>query len=212
MNYFEIINKCLVELNYKQCDNFSDLIKNDHKKIKNIINIINAEVCGYDIWNFLLRKLDVELPKNSGEIFNTVEGRIRSIYIDNKKFEYFPDFEKFFLNKQPQQTYSAFNDKILLPIFNEDKNVEILYYSNKFAKDKDGNEKAYLTEATDESVIPYPFVEPILTYGTCMRLKGNTEYSKFSYWYQMYKEALSNLRAKIGTSAFEAPKINISRY
>src|SRR5574344_71018 len=102
MNFFELINKCLVELNYKQCDNFSDLIKNDHKKIKNIINIINAEICGFDNWNFLLRKLNIELPKNCGEIYNSIEGRIRSLYIDNKKYEYFEDFEKFLLNKQPQ--------------------------------------------------------------------------------------------------------------
>ena len=37
MNYLEVINKCLVELNYKQVNAFSELIKNDHKKLMNII-------------------------------------------------------------------------------------------------------------------------------------------------------------------------------
>ena len=35
MNYFDLVNKCLVELNYKQVNAFSELTKNDHKKIKN---------------------------------------------------------------------------------------------------------------------------------------------------------------------------------
>lgn len=55
MNYLELINKCLVELSYKQVNAFSELTKNDHKKIKNIINIINTEICRMDKWNFLLR-------------------------------------------------------------------------------------------------------------------------------------------------------------
>lgn len=131
--------------------------------------------------------------------------------IDGEKYEFHENFEDFLLNKQPTNTYSAFNDRILLPIFDTNKTVEILYYTNKFAKDKDCIDKFYLTEKDDVSVIPYPFVEPLLVYGTCMRLKGNLEHTKFTYWYQMYKEALSNLRSKIGTSAFEVPKINISR-
>ena len=68
MNYLELINKCLVELNYKQVSAFSELTKNDHKKLKNILNVLNTEICGFDRWNFLQRKKDVVLPKNTGEI------------------------------------------------------------------------------------------------------------------------------------------------
>lgn len=211
MNYFELINKCLVELNYKTCSDFTDLVKNDHEKIKNIINIINAEVCGFDNWNFLLRKVQIDLPKNTGEIVNTISGRIHSLYIDNIKYEFVQDFERFLLNKQPTNSYSVFNDKILLPFFDANKTIEIVYYTNNFAQDKDGYDISSMSSATDASVIPMPFVEPILVYGTCMRLKGNTEYSKFSYWYGMYKESLANLRAKIGASALETPIIKISR-
>lgn len=211
MNYFELINKCLVELNYKQCDSFTDLVKNDHEKIKNILNIINAEVCGFDTWNFLLRKFQVYLPKHMGEIINTVTGRIHSLYIDSTKYEFFPDFEKFLLNKQPSNTYSVFNDKILLPVFDKDKTIEIIYYTNNFAQDSQGQDISSMTKESDNSVIPIPFVEPILVYGTCMRFKGNAEYSKFSFWYGMYKDSLSNLRAKIGTNALETPSIKIKR-
>lgn len=211
MNYFDLINKCLIELNYKKCTAFSDLTKNDHEKLKNILNIINAEVCGFDNWNFLLRKLQITLPANTGEILNTIPGRVHSLYIDNIKYEYYSDFEKFLLNKQPSNTYTSFNDKILLPLFNTNKIIEIVYYSNHFAQDAEGEDILSMEKEDDISIIPAPFVEPILVYGTCMRLKGNTEYSKFSYWYGMYKESLANMRSKIGTSALETPQIRISR-
>lgn len=211
MSYFELINKCLVELNYKTCDKFTDLIKNDHEKIKNILNIINAEVCGFDNWNFLLRKMQVDLPKNTGEVLNVVSGRIHSMYIDNIKYEFFNDFERFLLGKQSSNSYSVFNNKILLPLFDKNKTIEIIYYTNNFAQDVTGQDIFSMEDESDVSVIPMPFVEPILVYGTCMRLKGNTEYSKFSYWYSMYKDSLANMRAKIGTSALETPVIKISR-
>lgn len=211
MNYFELINKCLVELNYKQCSAFTDLVKNDHEKIKNILNLINAEVCSFDNWNFLLRKVEITLPKNCGEIINTIPGRIHSLHIDNTKYEFFANFEKFLLNKQPSNTFTVFNDKILLPIFETNKTIEIVYYTNNFAQDSDGQDISSMTKESDASVIPFPFVEPILVYGTCMRLKGNAEYSKFSYWYGMYKDSLSNLRAKVGISTAETPQIKISR-
>lgn len=211
MNYFELINRCLIELNYKTCDAFTDLVKNDHIKIKNIINIINAEVCSLDNWNFLLRKMEIELPKNTGEVINTISGRIHSIYIDNTKYEFFSNFEKFLLNKQPSNTYSVFNDKILLPLFNENKTLEIIYYTNNFAQDSNVQDLSSMTNETDISLIPCPFVEPILVYGACMRLKGNADYPKFSFWYGMYKDSLANLRSKIGASALETPQIKISR-
>lgn len=211
MNYFDLINKCLIELNYKTCSEFTDLVKNDHEKIKSILNIINAEVCGFDTWNFLLRKMQVQLPKNTGEILNNIGGRIHALYIDGTKYKFFDDFEKFLLNQQPSSSYSVFNDKILLPLFDTNKTIDIIYYTNNFAQDAQGYDIASMSAATDLSAIPMPFVEPILVYGTCMRLKGNTEYTKFSYWYGMYKDSLANMRAKIGANAFDAPSIKISR-
>lgn len=211
MNYFELINKCLIELNYKTVDTFTDLVKTDHEKIKSILNIINAEVCSFDTWNFLLRKEEIYLPKNTGEIENTISGRIHSIYIDKTKYKFYSNFEKFLLNKQPSNTYTVFNDKILLPIFDTDKTIEIIYYTNNFAMNSEGEDIAQMANQDDASVIPTPFVEPILVYGTCMRFKGNAEYAKFSFWYGMYKDSLANLRAKIGTNALETPTITISR-
>ena len=211
MNYLELINKCLVELNYKQVNAFSELIKNDHKKLKNIINIINSEICSLDKWNFLLRKEVLQLKKNSGELENTIDGRIKTIIIDGVKYEYFKDFEKFFTNSQPQNSYSLFNDKILLPIFNQDKNVEIYYYTKNCVKNIEGHEKYNFENEEDVSLIPAPFVEPLIVYGACMRLKGNPKHVRFSYWLNMYKDAVANLKSKVAETLDEYPTVKMFR-
>lgn len=212
MNYLELINKCLVELNYKQVSAFAELTKNDHKKLKNIINVINSEICNSDRWNFLQRKMQFTLPLNTGEVENTVDGRIEAIIIDGEKYDYYDDFEKFFVNCQPSRTYSLYNDKILFPIFDENKNVEILYYTSKCAKNSEGTEKYAMVDYDDESLIPEVFAEPLLIYGACMRLKGNPQHVRFNYWLSMYKDALANLRSRVSKTIDETPNVRMRRY
>lgn len=212
MNYLEIINKCLVELNYKKVTKFEELVKNDHQKIKNILNIINAEICTFDNWNFLLRKKTLVLPANTTEIINTVNGKIHTLSIDGKKLNYTSDFEGLLLsNNNSPSIYGVLNDVLILPKYNKSKNIEVIYYTNNFVKDTEGNEKARLENATDESLIPQPFVEPLLIYGTCMKIKANPQYSKFSYWMSMYKENLATMRSKLCTDVQQSPCIVIKR-
>lgn len=211
MNYLELINKCLVELNYKQVYAFTELTKNDHKKIKNILNVINTEICTSDHWHFLLRQVQLELGAGTKEIENTINGRVAALMIDGAKYEYFEDFERFFKNSQPARTYSVFNNKILLPAFKEDKVITVIYYSNNHAFSVEDEEKPQMEEGDDTSVIPEPFVEPLLVYGTCMRLKGNPQHIRFGYWFSMYKDALANMRSRICVNADEAPSIKMKR-
>ena len=212
MNYLETINKCLVELNYKQVNSFAELTKNDHKKLKNIINVLNSEICTSDRWNFLQRKTQIILPANTGEIENTISGRIEAVIVDGTKYDYYDDFEKFFINSQPSGTYSFYDDKILFPVFNQAKNIDVLYYTNNCAKDNVGNEKFSMENYDDESLIPEVFAEPLLVYGSCMRLKGNPEHIRFSYWLSMYKDALANMRSRISKTIDETPNVRMQRY
>ncbi len=211
MNYFELINKCLVELNYKKVRNFSELIKNDHLKIMNILNIINSEICTFDNWNFLLRKASLVLPANSNEIENPINGRINTLQIANKKIEYSANFESFLLNQQVSDTYSVLNDNLLFQKYPQEKTIDVVYYTNNFVKKADGTEALTFSEETDQSQIPLPFAEPLLVYGTCLRLKGNPNYSKFNYWYGMYRDNLATLRAKVNPSADQTPTITLKR-
>ena len=212
MNYLEIINKCLVELNYKKVNTFNELVKNDHLKIKNILNIINAEICTFDNWNFLLRQTTLNLPVKTTELQNTINGKITTLSIDGKKLHYTPDFERFlFDTKGCSNNYGVLNDMLLLPQYDKDKEIKIIYYTNDFVKDADDNEKSRFEFETDTSLIPEPFVEPLLVYGTCMKIKANPQYAKFSYWMSMYKENLATMRSKLCTDAGQTPSIIINR-
>lgn len=211
MNYFELINKCLTELNYKTVTAFNELTKNDHKKIKNIINSINTEVCNSEKWNFLLRKTSITLPAKTSEITNPVKGRITLLSIDGERYHYVEDFEKFFTSSKTARGYTSFNDKLLFPVFEEDKTVDIIYYTSNCAKNADNEEKMVLDAENDESLIPEIFAEPLLVYGTCMRLKGNPQHIRFNYWYGMYKDALLNMRSKLSVDADAAPVVKLFR-
>ena len=209
MQYFDLINKCLVELNYKKVNAFNELIKNDHLKIKNILNIVNAEICTFDDWNFLLRKATLTLPANTGEIKNTINGRIKTLSVDDSKYEFSEDYEQFLFDKTKDKTYSILNDMLLMPVFDTEKEINIVYYTNNFVKNLNSEEKMQMTNGTDETVIPEPFAEPLLVYGTCMKMKANLEYPKFNYWNAMYNKALATLRSKLLTSASQIPTIKI---
>ena len=60
--------------------------------------------------------------------------------------------------------------------------------------------------------IPDPFAEPLLVYGTCMRMKANPSYSKFSYWLGMYKDNIANMRSKLCTDIQQSPSITLERF
>lgn len=211
MNYLEIINKCLLELNYKQVDSFSELIKNDHKRIKTILNIINKEICSLEAWNFLLRRTSMTLPANKSEIKNNIDGRILYLFIDGKRYDFCEDVESFMANKSSRAIYSAFFDELLFPEFKEDKKIDVIYCTKNSVVDEAGIEKQDFEAATDCSVIPMPFVEQLLVYGACLRLKANPQYFKFPYWMSMYKEALMNLKSKGSVSIQNAPVVNVFR-
>lgn len=211
MKYLDLINKCLVELNYKKVKTFDELVKNDHLKIKNILNIVNSEVCTFDDWNFLLKQTSLILPANTGEIKNTVDGRIKTLSIDNSIYEFTNDFESFLFSSKKDKRYSVLGEMLFLPVFETEKEIKVIYSTNDFAKTSENVAKREMTLADDESVIPDTFVEPLLVYGTCMRMKANLEYPKFNYWLAMYNKALANMRSKLAVSADETPSIVIRR-
>lgn len=211
MNFLELINKCLLELNYRQVNAFSELTKNDHKRIITILNIINKEICATECWNFLLRRTQMNFNANSTEIQNPINGRILYLFIDGKRYEFDENIASFLSGNQKSQTYSIFDNKLLFPKFDKDKKLDIIYYTKNCVQNEQGKEKSDFETSTDKSLIPMPFVEQLLVYGTCMRLKANPQYFKFSYWMSMYKEAMANLKSKSTIATSNTPIIKLSR-
>lgn len=211
MNFLELINKCLLELNYRQVNAFSELTKNDHKRIITILNIINKEICATECWNFLLRRTQVNFNANSTELQNPINGRILYLFIDGKRYEFDENIASFLSGNPKFQTYSIFDNKLLFPKFDKDKKLDIIYYTKDCVQNEQGKEKSDFETSTDKSLIPMPFVEQLLVYGTCMRLKANPQYFKFSYWMSMYKEAMANLKSKSTIATSNTPTIKLSR-
>lgn len=211
MNFLELINKCLLELNYRQISSLTELVKNDHKRIVAILNVINKEICNTESWNFLLRRTQLTLPAKTSEINNTVSGRILYLLIDGQKFKYVEDIEPFLTSKAKSGTFSVCADKLLLPKFDTEKTIDIVYYTKNCVSDSEGREKEDFKNETDVSLIPMPFAEQLLVYGTCLRLKANPQYIKFTYWMSMYKEALLNLKSKSSAYALTSPVIRLFR-
>jgi len=213
MNFLDIINKCLVELNYKQVNTFAELTKNEHKKIMNILNVLNSEICQYAKWNFLIRKSVLILNAGTAEIENTINGRISQLLIDENNFFYTEDAGGILCGKyKGKNVFSCYDNKIIFArTFDVNKNVEVIYYTYNNAIDASGVEKISFEFASDESLIPMPFLEPILVFGTCMRLKGNPQHIRFNYWMTMYKEALANMVSRCALDAGFAPVVRLFR-
>ena len=175
------------------------------------MNVINNEICNLEGWNFLLRRTNITLPANETEIDNPINGRILYLIADNKKYKYIENFEPFITGHAPNETYSVLNNKLLLPKFDKNKNIEIIYYTANSVLDNNGNEKTNLEAYDDTTLIPMPFAEQLLVYGTCLRLKGNPQHIRFSYWVNMYKDALVNLKSKASVYAKDTPQVRLFR-
>lgn len=213
MKFLDVINKCLVELNYKPVNVFAELTKNEHKKIMNILNVLNSEICQYAKWNFLIRKAVIPLPAGSAEVNNTINGRISQLLVESGNFEYCDNAGEILNGRcKGKKLYSCYADKIILSkTFDEPKNIEVIYYTQNNAIDSAGMEKGNFELEDDETLIPMPFAEPILVYGACMRLKGNPQHIRFNYWVSMYRDALSNMVSRCSIDAGFGPSVRLNR-
>ena len=212
MKFLEIVNKCLSELNSKQVNDFSELTKNEHKRLLSAVNLVNKEICNIENWSFLLKRISVDLPAGTKELKNPINGKILHLFIDGVEYFFTENLRPFLEVKNTDiKRYSVLGNNILLPKFEKDKTLDIVYYSANCVVDIENKEKENLENVDDKSLIPMPFVEQLLVYGACLRVKANPQYFKFSYWLSMYKEALLNLKSKATLTVQGTPTINLSR-
>ncbi len=212
MKFLEIVNKCLSELNSKQVNDFSELTKNEHKRLLSAVNLVNKEICNIENWSFLLKRISVDLLAGTKELKNPINGKILHLFIDGIEYSFTENLKPFLeVKNTDMKCYSILGNNILFPKFENDKKLDIVYYSANCVVDSENKEKENLEYVDDKSLIPMPFVEQLLVYGACLRVKANPQYFKFSYWLSMYKEALLNLKSKATLTVQGTPTINLSR-
>lgn len=211
MNYFDIINKCLIELNYREVPTWDALTLNDHKRLKDIIARLNSQICASYDWPFLQRYHKTTIPQGVSKILNPITGRLEAVFVDGFELKYSPDCKSFITQNPIFGCFATFAEHIYLAPSSSSRECEILYNTDDSAFDKDGVEKRYLEQKDDKSLIQEVFQEPLLVYGACMRLKSNPDHNKFKYWYSMYTDALATMRAMAISSQNASPNIALKR-
>lgn len=86
----------------------------------------------------------------------------------------------------------------------------VFYYSKACCIGANGEYKTKMTAGDDASIIPMPWAEHVLLYGTCLKVKANPAYPKFGFWNTMYIQALANLRKKSPSAAEDEPFLSLT--
>ncbi len=205
MNYLEIFNKVLLELNFRPVNDFSAIYKNEHLRVLENIKRVNSEVCTSSDWDFLRQKSDLKIPENFTEVENPINGRIISIQDGGVKLKYSGDYENL-----TGGYYAVSGKKLILPKSGKERNLSIIYCSANTAVNANGVQKENFEEPTDVSIIPKPFCDDILVYGATTKTKANPAFVKFGFWNANYCRALGRLRAECCLSRENEPRINIT--
>ena len=101
MNYLEIINATLIELNYTPVNSFSDLNKIEHKRLMNIINRLNKEICNLNSNFYFRQKIKkISLFTDRCEYTKNFSGKINKIIGKNGLY----NFEGKTLTPSPKTT------------------------------------------------------------------------------------------------------------
>ena len=192
MNYFEIINQSLIELNYTPVASFEELTKIEHKRIMNIINRLNKEICNLnDKFQFRQMIKNVNLSPDKKEYSTGISGKIDKITGKNTVYEFVPDYTRFYLSTIPENSYGIYGEKFLFSPSND--KVKIFYSTNMFVKDAEDNLKTDFENETDVSIIPETFTEKLFVNGTAYNFKQDTSHPKYVHWRNEYDKALNEL-------------------
>lgn len=157
MKFLELINKCLVELNYREVAGWNGLSLNDHKRLKDIISRLNSQICASENWPFLEREMGFRLHAGENRVSNPVNGSITCLLVDGTQFTYSSDTKAFLVGNPPSGKFTAYGGFLYLPRFEQNVECKILYNTDDSAQDDDLNEKKYMENETDESLVPKCF-------------------------------------------------------
>ncbi len=211
MNYFEIFNKVMLELNYRKIAVFANIYKTEHLRILENINRVNADVLSAFEWDFLARRKVLRVEAGEISAKEPVEGKILKVFEGKKRLKYNPFYELFYQNSAPNGAYGVFGDEFLIQKADKPRDFTIFYQTNKIVKRADGTHSEQMTFEDDESLIPQPFAEQILVYGTCIKTKANPNFPKFGVWNSLFKSALVSLRAKSTLTNEDAPSVRLKK-
>lgn len=210
MNYFEIFNKVLLELNYRPVTTFETIYKSEHTKILDLINRVNSEVLASYQWPFLEKTCVLDVKEGENVYKLPFKGNIKAVYKDNERLLYTQKVQELLSGKLCGKFYSVSDGSIIFEKGCKKGTCRVLHESTDYALGPGGEFKEKLSEKEDISVLPMPFAEHVLVYGTCLKTKANPAYPKFGFWNTMYIGALGNLLQKSPQTNECGPFISLS--
>lgn len=206
-NFYEIIQECRLELNYKPASTFAGLTKNDDLKLMNVINRVNKTIVLSDSYWFRQKKttLNADTSIEYTLLFN---GQIIDIMQGTEHYYYEPDYTKFYDGTVGSQRYGFYSGKLLLPSYSTTTTITIYYITNNPAADSTGvTEKNMMELETDISIIPELYRNNILVYGSCAAFKAMPSNDKYKHWTVQYNIALAKMRSNCLNSIGQMPHI-----
>lgn len=212
MKFLDLINKCLVELNYKSVSTFEELKTGDHKRLMGIINRLNNELVLSNDWDFRIQAFTMMVgASNTYEVMIPFDGKILELYVDKERFDFEPDYRKFLDGVSSPNTYSIFAGKLLVGPFDETSSLNFKYYSNSPAQSGAEVLKSQMALEDDSSVMPDLFAENVLVYGACMRFKAMPSHPKYKHWSGEYVRGLRLLHSSAIQDSSQNPQVVIKR-
>lgn len=212
MNFLELINLTLQELNYKQVSSFSELVKPDHKKIMNIVSRVNDILLDSCDWQFMLRELVLDVPANAERVKIPPDTKIKAVYVDGCELYFSDKCEVYLAGRGFSNHYSVFDGSILLTPVNAPRSLKIVYVTKNHAKNAAGEEVARLVDGSDETLLPDEHARSALVYGACVQFKSNPQHPKYKHWLDGFIDARAKMRSTSEHIAQKAPEIKLPRW
>ncbi|MDD3593018.1 MAG: hypothetical protein PHX18_00150 [Candidatus Gastranaerophilales bacterium] len=193
MNLLEIMNKTLVELNYKEITDFDiDIKKPDNKRLLDVINRLNKDICILsDDFYFRQKVKEIELTNDRFEYSPNISGHISKIIAGTQEYKFESDYSLFYKNTAPAYSFGSFGTKLLIAPTNAV--AKVFYITDLFVEDATGELKSDFKEADDKSIIPENFVEKLFINGAAFNFKQNTTHPKYNHWKMNFDSSVGKL-------------------
>ena len=200
--YFDLCNDVLEELYYEKADTFEELDTTaEGRRVKKMLNQALSYICNNEneAWSFRNKSTQLVLIPNKKE-YDRPYGYIEYMkysdmnlvinYVEGHR--YLPDTSK----GLPIEYYIS-NDKInFYPVPSETENnkiIEIEYYTDGFAEDCCGLDKPLMTEACDVPIIPQRHID-VLIWKVCADWRANDNDGVFQHYQSKFKKAYKALK------------------
>ena len=212
MNFLELVNLTLQELNFKQVSAFSELVKPDHQKIMTTVSRMNDILLDSCDWQFMLRECVLPVPSEVDSVALPFNMKIKTLSVDGVEL-FFTDRYEFFLGGKGFSTcYSVFNRNLLLKPAKEPRTVKIAYITQNHAKNAQGEEIPHLVASDDETLLPDEHARTALVYGACVQFKSNPQHPKYRHWLESFTDARAKMRSTNEFVVHQPPEIKLPRW